>query len=131
MRDSLAESASLLFDAASRLIQSRVMTKYETQAIAIFVACSYVLAAGAGSQAQETTAAPTEVVASTPAPPAAAPPSDCRQINTGGPIAGIVVASVFWYVLPMSIPVWITQAKKLKRRKAERWEQAKRGCPTQ
>ena len=53
----------------------------------------------------------------------------CRQINKGGPIAGIVVASVFWWVLPMSIPVWITQAKKLKRRKAEIHEQQLRGCP--
>ncbi len=53
----------------------------------------------------------------------------CRKINKGGPIAGIVVASVFWWVLPMSIPVWITQAKKLKRRKAEIYEQQQRGCP--
>lgn len=53
----------------------------------------------------------------------------CRKINKGGPIAGIVVASVFWWVLPMSIPVWITQAKKLKQRKAEIYEQQQRGCP--
>lgn len=53
----------------------------------------------------------------------------CRQINKGGPIAGIVVASVFWWLLPMSIPVWVTQAKKLKRRKAEIYEQQQRGCP--
>jgi hypothetical protein len=59
------------------------------------------------------------------------PPSQlaCREIKKGGPIAGIVVASVFWYVLPMSIPVWITQAKKLKRRKKEIHEQQLRGCP--
>jgi hypothetical protein len=54
---------------------------------------------------------------------------ECRQINKGGPIAGIVVASVFWWLLPMSIPVWVTQAKKLKRRKAEIYEQQQRGCP--
>jgi hypothetical protein len=54
---------------------------------------------------------------------------ECRQIKKGGPIAGIVIASVFWYVLPMSIPVWITQAKKLKRRKKEIHEQQLRGCP--
>lgn len=54
---------------------------------------------------------------------------ECREIKKGGPIAGIVVASVFWYVLPMSIPVWITQAKKLKRRKKEIHEQQLRGCP--
>jgi len=29
----------------------------------------------------------------------------------------------------MSIPVWVTQAKKLKRRKAEIYEQQRRGCP--
>ncbi|NNE16907.1 MAG: hypothetical protein HKN10_00385 [Myxococcales bacterium] len=56
-------------------------------------------------------------------------PPECKQINKGGPIAGIVVASVFWWVLPMSLPVWITQAKKLKRRKAEIYEQQRRGCP--
>lgn len=54
---------------------------------------------------------------------------ECRQISKGGPIAGIVVASVFWWLLPMSIPVWVTQAKKLKRRKAEIYEQQRRGCP--
>ena len=54
---------------------------------------------------------------------------DCRQINKGGPIAGIVIASIFWWVLPMSIPVWITQTKKLKRRRAEIYEQQRRGCP--
>lgn len=53
----------------------------------------------------------------------------CRKISKGGPIAGIVVASIFWWVLPMSIPVWVTQAKKLKRRKAEIYEQQRRGCP--
>ena len=56
-------------------------------------------------------------------------PTDCEQIEKGGPIAGIVVASVFWWVLPMSIPVWITQAKKLKRRKKQIFEQRLRGCP--
>lgn len=56
-------------------------------------------------------------------------PAACREIRKGGPIAGIVVASVFWWVLPMSIPVWITQTKKLKRRRAEIYEQQRRGCP--
>ena len=59
----------------------------------------------------------------------AAPPADCKYIPRGGPIAGIVVASVFWFVLPMSIPVWITQSKKLKRRNKEIFEQRQRGCP--
>jgi hypothetical protein len=57
------------------------------------------------------------------------PDPECPQINRGGPIAGIVVASVFWYVLPMSIPVWITQTKKLRKRRAEIYEQQRRGCP--
>ena len=56
-------------------------------------------------------------------------PAACRKISKGGPIAGIVVASIFWWVLPMSIPVWVTQAKKLKRRKAQIYEQQQRGCP--
>jgi hypothetical protein len=57
------------------------------------------------------------------------PDPECRQINKGGPIAGIVVASVFWWLLPMSIPVWITQTKKLRKRRAEIYEQQRRGCP--
>jgi len=61
--------------------------------------------------------------------PAAQAEPACRKISKGGPIAGIVVASVFWFVLPMSIPVWITQAKELKRRKAQIYEQQQRGCP--
>ncbi|MEM7435389.1 MAG: hypothetical protein AAF436_09585 [Myxococcota bacterium] len=68
---------------------------------------------------------PSEGSASAPSPA----PQDCAPVNTGGPIAGIVVASVFWWVLPMSIPVLITQSKKLKRRKAEKYAQAQRGCP--
>ena len=32
----------------------------------------------------------------------------------GGAIGGIVMGSIFWWVLPMSIPVLITQTKKLK-----------------
>jgi hypothetical protein len=38
----------------------------------------------------------------------------CPKGKRGGAIGGIVVGSVFWWVLPMSIPVLITQAKKLK-----------------
>ena len=57
------------------------------------------------------------------------PSPECRQISKGGPIAGIVVASVFWWLLPMSIPVWITQTKKLKKRRAQIYEQQQRGCP--
>ncbi|MGB8331985.1 MAG: hypothetical protein WCE62_17800 [Polyangiales bacterium] len=38
----------------------------------------------------------------------------CPEGKRGGAIAGIVVGSVFWWLLPMSIPVLITQTKKLK-----------------
>ena len=50
-------------------------------------------------------------------PPAAEPPppdEPCPKGKRGGAIGGIVVGSVFWWVLPMSIPVLITQTKKLK-----------------
>ena len=70
----------------------------------------------------------TEVVAG---PPAEAAPQDCRKINKGGPIAGIVVGAVFWPLLPLSIPLLVTQSKKLKRRNAEIYEQSRRGCPPQ
>ena len=42
------------------------------------------------------------------------PEEPCPKGKRGGAIAGIVVGSVFWLVLPMSIPVLITQSKKLK-----------------
>lgn len=44
-------------------------------------------------------------------PPSAEP---CPAGKRGGAIGGIVVGSVFWWLLPMSIPVLITQTKKLK-----------------
>ena len=47
-------------------------------------------------------------------PPAAQPAEPCPKGKRGGAIGGIVVGSVFWWVLPMSIPVLITQTKKLK-----------------
>jgi hypothetical protein len=46
------------------------------------------------------------------APPPPAEP--CPKGHRGGAIAGIVVASVFFGLLPMSIPVLVTQGKKLK-----------------
>jgi disulfide bond formation protein DsbB len=103
---------------------------------AVILALSLVLATSALAQEAshpEVQDTPPAQAAPTPGYPAEGQPAqkapDCREINKGGPIAGIVVASVFWYVLPMSIPVWITQAKKLKRRKAEIAEQQLRGCP--
>jgi hypothetical protein len=38
----------------------------------------------------------------------------CPKGKRGGAIGGIVMGSIFWWVLPMSIPVLITQTKKLK-----------------
>jgi hypothetical protein len=38
----------------------------------------------------------------------------CPKGKRGGAIGGIVVGSVFWPLLPMSIPVLVTQGKKLK-----------------
>jgi len=51
-----------------------------------------------------------------PQPPPAQSTSaePCPKGKRGGAIAGIVVGSVFVWVLPMSIPVLITQTKKLK-----------------
>ncbi len=54
----------------------------------------------------------------------------CPKGKRGGAIGGIVVGSIFWWVLPMSIPVLITQTKKLKahnRAKHERRCQYARG----
>jgi hypothetical protein len=42
------------------------------------------------------------------------PEEPCPKGKRGGAIGGIVVGSVFWWLLPMSIPVLITQARKLK-----------------
>ena len=98
---------------------------------AILTAVCFVLATSAAAQ----DASPTTTVTDTPPPAATTAPgpteTDCPQVKKGGAIAGIVVASVVWWVLPMSIPVWITQAKKLKRAKRELYEQAQRGCPPQ
>ena len=89
------------------------------------------------ASAQESQPSPPPEAAEAPPPgypesgqePVHSAPTDCEQIEKGGPIAGIVVASVFWWLLPMSIPVWITQAKELKRRKKRIYEQRLRGCP--
>lgn len=54
-------------------------------------------------------------VTTEPPPQASAQPSEpCPKGERGGAIGGIVVGSVFWWVLPMSIPVLITQTRKLK-----------------
>jgi hypothetical protein len=46
----------------------------------------------------------------------------CPKGKRGGAIGGIVVGSVFWWVLPMSIPVLITQVKKLKAHNRAKYE---------
>ncbi len=53
---------------------------------------------------------------------AAAPEEPCPKGKRGGAIGGIVVGSVFWWLLPMSIPVLITQSKKLKAHNRARYE---------
>lgn len=69
------------------------------------------------TRAQETVTSeppPQAEVAPAEAAPPAAPDQPCPKGKRGGAIGGIVVGSVFWWVLPMSIPVLITQTKKLK-----------------
>jgi hypothetical protein len=89
----------------------------------MIIVTALVLSTGpATAQQGEASTVTTEVPQQQPYP-------ECREINKGGPIAGIVVASVFWWLLPMSIPVWITQTKKLRKRRAEISEQQRRGCP--
>ena len=98
----------------------------------ILVALCLMSATTVGAQDTQDTSSAISTDTPAAAEPASAPaPAEpqCEPVNKGGPIAGIVVASVFWYVLPMSIPVWITQAKKLKRRKKKELEMVQQGCP--
>ena len=60
---------------------------------------------------QETVTSEPPAPQNAPPPPSAEP---CPQGKRGGAIGGIVVGSIFWWLLPMSIPVLITQTKKLK-----------------
>lgn len=55
-----------------------------------------------------------------PKPPASSEP--CPKGNRGGAVGGIVVGSVFWWLLPMSIPLWVTQSRKLKAHNKARLE---------
>lgn len=55
-----------------------------------------------------------DIVLSEPAAQNAAKDEPCPKGKRGGAIGGIVVGSVFWWLLPMSIPVLVTQGKKLK-----------------
>lgn len=56
------------------------------------------------------------MISEPPAQSSASPTSDepCPKGKRGGAIGGIVVGSVFWGLLPMSIPVLVTQGRKLK-----------------
>jgi len=58
----------------------------------------------------------TATISEPPPQSSASPTSDdpCPEGKRGGAIGGIVVGSVFWWLLPMSIPVLVTQSKKLK-----------------
>ena len=95
----------------------------------ILIALCLMSATTVGAQDTSSTVVTDTPTAAEPAPAAAPAAPQCEPVNKGGAIAGIVVASVFWYVLPMSIPVWITQAKKLKRLKRKEREQLQQGCP--
>lgn len=66
--------------------------------------------------APDPVSAQNSVTTDPPPQPSAAPQPDepCPKGKRGGAIGGIVVGSVFWMLLPMSIPVLITQTKKLK-----------------
>jgi hypothetical protein len=73
-----------------------------------FLAFALVLLLATPGVAQEVTSEPPSQSA------AKAPDEPCPKGKRGGAIGGIVVGSIFWWVLPMSIPVLITQTKKLK-----------------
>jgi len=67
---------------------------------------------GGSALAQEVTSEPPPSESQEGAVPTSGEP--CPKGKRGGAIGGIVVGSVFWWLLPMSIPVLITQTKKLK-----------------
>lgn len=73
-----------------------------------------------------------ETVMTEPPPqPTAQPEQPCPKGKRGGAIGGIVVGSVFWSLLPMSIPVLITQAKKLKAHNKAKYERRCQYAPGQ
>ena len=73
-----------------------------------------------------------QTVTSEPPPqPNAQPVEPCPKGKRGGAIGGIVVGSVFWWVLPMSIPVLITQTKKLKAHNKAKYERRCQYAPRQ
>ena len=66
-----------------------------------------------------------------PAQPSPRMEEPCPKGKRGGAIGGIVVGSVFWWVLPMSIPVLITQTKKLKAHNRAKYERRCQYAPGQ
>jgi hypothetical protein len=81
-----------------------------TRLFSIFVTLSLLV----GTHSLPAVAHAEEVTSEPPAAAAPAAAEPCPKGKRGGAIGGIVVGSVFWWVLPMSIPVLITQTKKLK-----------------
>jgi hypothetical protein len=80
----------------------------------------FLLSATAYGQTTVTTEPPQPSPTEGPERPPSSEP--CPKGKRGGAIAGIVVGSVFLWVLPMSIPVLITQTKKLKAHNRARHE---------
>lgn len=73
-----------------------------------------------------------QTVTSEPPPQASAPQQEpCPKGKRGGAVGGIVVGSIFWWLLPMSIPVLITQTKKLKAHNKARLERRCQYAPSQ
>jgi hypothetical protein len=85
---------------------------------ASIVLCGLLLLSSLPELAYGQTTVTTEPPA-TERPPSSEP---CPKGKRGGAIGGIVVGSVFWWLLPMSIPVLITQSKKLKAHNKARYE---------
>lgn len=72
-----------------------------------------------------------ETVTGEPPPQANTPQQEpCPKGKRGGAVGGIVVGSVFWWLLPMSIPVLITQTKKLKAHNKARLERRCQYAPS-
>lgn len=73
----------------------------------------------------------TTITSEPPPQRSAAPAEPCPKGKRGGAIGGIVVGSVFWMLLPMSIPVLITQSRKLKAHNKAQYERRCQYAPPQ
>ena len=92
------------------------MKKLQSAWFAVALSLGLLLSATPRALAQEVTSEPP---AQQQAP---RDPEPCPKGKRGGAIGGIVVGSVFWWLLPMSIPVLITQTKKLKAHNRAKYE---------